>query len=354
VMGNPGTAFLSPKNESACLAAGGTPTPYYNWHQGIWYPGGRWQGFEWKQRNWTTQYNKRLVENFSLSAYDTLSTAAHISQLSSQFKSDQFCRYNRLIDMFSAVTCSCLDSTSDGSCGQNVGVTVGVSRTCSHTDFDLPLPGVGRVSWTRELAFDPTCVDVNVYSVAVSQFQKEDDTTFVSNIFVKAIESEPTGYSIVENSHGVIVGQLIGDGLLIELTNGGHKAHIITTATDADFTVCMYVRSDIALDGRFDVYDLAFSNEDYSEWTPMNARNVRITDEGLICGTLPLPYPADLNTIFPVWRESGDWAGETFIESLSTSTVALFYLAVALYALLLIPNTLAIINQFWLFRYVRA
>jgi hypothetical protein len=53
-------------------------------------------------------------------------------------------------------------------------------------------------------------------------------------------------------------------------------------------------------------------------------------------------------------RESGDWAGETFIESLSTSTVALFYLAVALYALLLIPNTLAIINQFWLFRYVRA
>jgi hypothetical protein len=132
------------------------------------YPGGRWQGFEWKQRNWTTQYNKRLVEDFSLSAYATLSTAAQISQLSSQFKSDQFCRYaapaefyscgctvdkvdlrvrpfmscvryNRLIDMFSAVTCSCLDSTSDGSCGQNVGVTVGVSRTCSHTDFDLPV-----------------------------------------------------------------------------------------------------------------------------------------------------------------------------------------------------------------------
>jgi hypothetical protein len=60
---------------------------------------------------------------------------------------------------------------------------------------------VGRVSWTRELAFDPTCVDVNVYSVAVSQFQKEGDTTFVSNIFVKAIESEPKGYSIVEVPH---------------------------------------------------------------------------------------------------------------------------------------------------------
>lgn len=53
-------------------------------------------------------------------------------------------------------------------------------------------------------------------------------------------------------------------------------------------------------------------------------------------------------------RISGDWAGETFIESLGTSTVALFFLAVALYAILLLPNTLAVLNQFWLFKYVRA
>lgn len=65
------------------------------------YPGGRWQGFEWKQRNWTTQYNKRLVEDFSLSAYATLSTAAQISQLSSQFKSDQFCRYAAPAEFYS-------------------------------------------------------------------------------------------------------------------------------------------------------------------------------------------------------------------------------------------------------------
>jgi hypothetical protein len=60
------------------------------------------------------------------------------------------------------------------------------------------LPGVGRVAWSRNLAFKPSCVDVNVYSVAVSQFQKEGETTFVSNIFIKAIENEPEGYSVVE------------------------------------------------------------------------------------------------------------------------------------------------------------
>jgi hypothetical protein len=36
-MGDPGMQFLSPKNQSECLAAGGTPTPYYNWITGTWY-----------------------------------------------------------------------------------------------------------------------------------------------------------------------------------------------------------------------------------------------------------------------------------------------------------------------------
>jgi hypothetical protein len=36
-IGNPGDVFLSPKNESLCLAAGGVPTPYYSWRQGEWY-----------------------------------------------------------------------------------------------------------------------------------------------------------------------------------------------------------------------------------------------------------------------------------------------------------------------------
>jgi hypothetical protein len=91
-----------------------------------------------------------------------------------------------------------------------------------------------------------------------------------------------------QNSHGVIVGQLIGDGLRIELTNDGQAAEIVSKAevqsaydasssrdvacthqrydvlmrprsrTQANFTVCMYVRSDIVLDDSFSEYDLAY------------------------------------------------------------------------------------------------
>jgi hypothetical protein len=71
--------------------------------------------------------------------------------------------------------------------------------------------------------------------------------------------------------------------------------------SQANFTVCMYLHSDIALDGSFQVYDLAYSDEDYSKWTPMNAQ-IWFNAEGLICGILPAPYPTTLTTIFPVWR----------------------------------------------------
>jgi hypothetical protein len=45
----------------------------------------------------------------------------------------------------------------------------------------------------------------------------------------------------------------------------------------------------------------------------------------------------------------GDWKDKTFIDSQSDAAVGRFYFAVALYALLLISNTLAIINQIFLF-----
>lgn len=64
-------------------------------------------------------------------------------------------------------------------------------------------------------------------------------------------------------------------------------------------------------------------------------------------------YPFPIIYCMLTSRLSSGAESETFIESLSTSTVALFYLAVALYAILLVPNTLAVINQYWLFKYVR-
>jgi len=71
-------------------------------------------------------------------------------------------------------------------------------------------------------------------------------------------------------------------------------------------------------------------------------------------GTPPQPSYRRCFEVQLLFRRGGDWAGLTFIESLSTTTVAFFYLAVALYAILLFPNTLALVNQFWMLQAVLA
>lgn len=48
-----------------------------------------------------------------------------------------------------------------------------------------------------------------------------------------------------------------------------------------------------------------------------------------------------------------NWEDEQFIDTQSSTTVGLFYFASALYAILLLPNTFAIVNQLYLFYHVR-
>lgn len=46
------------------------------------------------------------------------------------------------------------------------------------------------------------------------------------------------------------------------------------------------------------------------------------------------------------------WENKHFIDTQSDTTLGLFYFAAGLYAILIIPNTLAIVNQFYLYYHV--
>jgi hypothetical protein len=56
--------------------------------------------------------NKSLVEAFVPSNYDAQEVVSQYSYLALLQKSDQFCRYNRLIDTFGKFSCSCLAGDS--------------------------------------------------------------------------------------------------------------------------------------------------------------------------------------------------------------------------------------------------
>jgi len=121
-------------------------------------------------------------------------------------------------------------------------------------DFLQQLPGFGQVSWDLNMVFQPPCVGINAYTAPVSQFEASPPTSFVSNIFIEAIQNPPQGYSIIQvslsapcasviltiwfhnskNSHGVVVGELIGNGLLLNITSGNKYGQIITTVDVRD------------------------------------------------------------------------------------------------------------------------
>ncbi|ELR11591.1 uncharacterized protein ACA1_258530 [Acanthamoeba castellanii str. Neff] len=316
-VGLPGQDFLSPKNASECQAVGGTAVPYYRWRQGQWFEGGRWQELSWQARAWK-EMNKAVEPYFSTFNQMNQHTAAHYSDLAILEKSDQACR-----------------------------ISSGAARTCSGTAFELTIPGTASIAWDDTLQLSPDCVDLTTYSVPAAQLFKEEETTFVANIFVKTITNNAEGYEF-ENSHDVVVGQLIGDGLFIQLEADGEQAKI-TSPNAGNVRICLYRREDIELNSNFGVYDFALSDAgDLSRWAPLGVA-ITLADGGrALCGVLPYPLPATFPTYFPIQRID-DWEGKTFIESQSDATVGMFYLAVALYALLLIPNTLAIVNQIFLF-----
>ncbi len=59
------------------------------------------------------------------------------------------------------------------------------------------VPAVGSIRLDG-VSLSPTCVDAEMYSTPVTQFEKERTDSFFSNIFVQTLSSFPEGYSIVE------------------------------------------------------------------------------------------------------------------------------------------------------------
>jgi hypothetical protein len=60
---------------------------------------------------------------------------------------------------------------------------------------------VADITWDEALRFEPECADVSVSIVPVTQFYRQPEETFVSNIFVKTLSNFPEGYNIIEVSH---------------------------------------------------------------------------------------------------------------------------------------------------------
>lgn len=109
--------------------------------------GGKWQPLQWKQREWLL-LNREVVQDFSYEEwYYTLYPEAFVELYFPLLKSDQYCRYNRIIDVLSKIACSCKDPnapvgntaaiTDASPCTLEPQILVGVSTLCTGFDFAL-------------------------------------------------------------------------------------------------------------------------------------------------------------------------------------------------------------------------
>jgi hypothetical protein len=97
----------------------------------------------------------------------------------------------------------------------------------------------GKLLWSV-VRFEPFCMDIEAYSVAASRYKRAKRQHFFSDIYARTLEVEAEGYAVIEvtirskhdawhdllttlspfqNEYGVIVGQLIGDGILLKGRN---------------------------------------------------------------------------------------------------------------------------------------
>lgn len=355
-IGYPGDVFLSPKNSTSCTAVGGTPTPYYDWHSGTWVSGGKWQPLQWKQREWLS-LNREVVQDFSYEEwYYALYPEAYVELYFPLLKSDQYCRYNRIIDVLSKIACSC--KAPDASVGKTATITnaspctlepqilVGVSTLCTGFDFELDASPVGRLYIDKDVEITPKCVEGRVFSISSSQLQRNDPKFFFSDIYVRTLASLPSNYSIIENEHDVVVGQLIGDGaqfLFFDTRTVDKPSGAILNAYKGNITICLFKRPDIALEPRFNRFGFVAAAKDLSMFE-IQSWKVWTRREGtdmLVCGQLPYPLPvSDRSAVFPIWYADEGWEDTTFYSSQPVETVFFFYFAVGLYALVLIANTI--------------
>jgi hypothetical protein len=104
------------------------------------------------------------------------------------------------------------------------------------------------------------CVDLQIYSVSATTYKRAEKAHFFSDIYVRTLEVDAQGYSILmvqhllytggqqhpgsaltieQNKHGVAVGQIIGDGVVVKLRDQ-QGASVVNGQFQQGITFCLW------------------------------------------------------------------------------------------------------------------
>eukprot|EP01091_Cochliopodium_minus_P012846 TRINITY_DN399_c0_g1_i1.p1 TRINITY_DN399_c0_g1~~TRINITY_DN399_c0_g1_i1.p1 ORF type:complete len:1671 (-),score=375.50 TRINITY_DN399_c0_g1_i1:706-5673(-) len=214
------------------------------------------------------------------------------------------------------------------------------------------------------LGFNPTSVDLEMYCVRVSvnavgaaQFKTQE--VISSSSLLNSLTYKDNPYAIVKNKFGIVVGQLLSDGIDLGLTqdifstsnfNSNKRMQafrdqrirrVARRAGEANnFTLCIDSRSDITNSaGDFPILDFA-TTTDNQNWYPLLLQNVTY-DGSKYCGSIT----TNATTVFPI-SLAKDWSTRSSIFSTNRAIQRLMYFLSGAMFVLFLGCIAAIIYQF--------
>lgn len=254
----------SQKPAADCAAVNGEIKSLSNWHPGAWRAGVA-RPLTWLATN-NVSIPYPVAPTVDLMRFGKAFTFASSYAYAVPQLSETFCRYNTLHSVMSPVVCSCAgDGAKNSSCYDSTLVAPQGSLLSSSAIFivcegsglqeDIATPS--RV--TFNLSTVQQCHEIYVNNYPASNYA-QTAAAALSTFLLDFSVSKP--YQFV-NSRGALVGQIIGDGLIM-------------TAADVvqlvNLTICTTPRTDITVTNKgYSVYDFAsVSADDESEVpTPM-------------------------------------------------------------------------------------
>eukprot|EP00163_Fabomonas_tropica_P011913 TRINITY_DN2290_c0_g1_i4.p1 TRINITY_DN2290_c0_g1~~TRINITY_DN2290_c0_g1_i4.p1 ORF type:complete len:2167 (-),score=656.48 TRINITY_DN2290_c0_g1_i4:231-6731(-) len=315
------------RSEADCLACGQTMKSIYSWTSGSWSTSsvlpGTWTKREFKPIN-------RLQSTVNMRELEKVIDNAISSLLGAFYTTEALCK-NKLRALEERIVCDCsTGSASRTTCTQGyVAPDVGGGTFFKEFSQEMKLGGAS-IKTNQAASTGNSGFTASLKQYTAAQYAKQGDG-YVEDVgnstrrfrMLRRPSLNKNDFSVVQDSVGNIIGQLIGDGADLSLTGTG--------ALD----VCLQPRGDIAADPKYTLPRFAGVNSDGSVGSVLDLSVTQSADRS-ICSQI-----TSSGTYFPVMilSSSSSSSGGTSGGSTTNVTVATYTVTVT------IKQTLAEFNE---------
>eukprot|EP01113_Clastostelium_recurvatum_P007148 TRINITY_DN1330_c0_g1_i2.p1 TRINITY_DN1330_c0_g1~~TRINITY_DN1330_c0_g1_i2.p1 ORF type:complete len:1821 (-),score=373.82 TRINITY_DN1330_c0_g1_i2:55-5484(-) len=305
------------KQIEECTACSGEMRSVYKWRPSRWVYGQPYP-LQWLRANFSSVNKWQPTLDFNLLQQAVGQAITYQFALARQ--TEAMCSFNPQVQAFRLLSCDCTndpDAPSQCYSGDTSEVSVGVQRFCNGLSGWARSGAVTLSVGSDAVPLLDQCLTISVLEVAATQFA-------TSSQFLQAVQvTSQNPYARVVNSYGVAVGQLVGNGAKLILVGKTQDVHL-----SSPMKICIRSRSDIAVSSDYNVMDFATSNDDYSQWTPLNI-NVEEDELGNMCGNLSV-LPSQ-SVVWPIKRVS-EWQSLTQgSSSFSPAETGFIYVVAAMF-----------------------